>query len=83
MLSGRGLCYQPIPSPEESYRMCVCVCVYVCVVCVCVCVCVCPGVTLSHYTYSEQVEKGQPGKKYYGICCNYSGDGSGDNNNDD
>jgi len=29
VLSGRGLCYGPIPCPEESYRVCVCVCVTV------------------------------------------------------
>ena len=26
-LSGRGLCDEPIPRPEDSYRVCVCMCV--------------------------------------------------------
>jgi hypothetical protein len=27
VMSGRGLCDESIPHPEESFRVCVCVCV--------------------------------------------------------
>jgi hypothetical protein len=41
VFSGRGRCEEPIPRPEEPYRLCVCVCVCVCVfVFVCLFVCV-------------------------------------------
>ena len=44
VLSGRVLCYRPIPCPEKSYL----VCVYVCV---------CDQVQKTLCAYSEQVEE--------------------------
>ena len=44
--SGRGLCDEPIPRPEEYYRMCVCVCV-------CECEWMSPSARITLNTYNE------------------------------